>query len=61
MKINFKINNIIQMLNENNYKKIKVRWLSNKLIKEKTLPYKRLKNWKPTKSNISDIVKIINN
>ena len=59
--INFKINNIIQMFNENNYKKIKVRWLSNKLIKEKTLPYKRLKNWKPTKSTISDIVKIINN
>jgi len=59
--INFKINNIIQMLNENNYKKIKVKWLSNKLIKEKTLPYMRLKNWKPTKSNISDIVKIINN
>tara|TARA_Y100000741_G_C18093941_1_gene493944 strand:- start:163 stop:705 length:543 start_codon:yes stop_codon:yes gene_type:complete len=59
--INFKINNIIQMLNKNKYKKIKIRWLSDKLIKEKTLPYKRLKNWKPTKSNISDIVKIINN
>ena len=59
--INFKINNIIQMLNKNKYKKIKVRWLSNKLIKEKTLKYKRLKSWKPTKSNISDIVKIINN
>ena len=35
--------------------------LAIKLIKEKILSYSVLKSWKPTKSNISDIIKIITN
>ena len=52
---------MIQIFNKENDRKIKVKWLSNKLIKEKSLPYKKLKSWKPIKSNISDIIKIIKN
>ena len=59
--VNFNINKIIKKFNESNYKKIKIKWVSNKLLKEKTLSYKALKSWKPTKSNISDIIKIIKN
>ena len=59
--INFNINKIIQKLNSSGLKKIKIKWLSNKLIKEKILSYSVLKSWKPTKSNISDIIKIITN
>ena len=52
---------IIQIFNKENDRKIKIKWLSNKLIKEKSLSYKKLKSWKPIKSNISDIIKIIKN
>ena len=55
------IHKMIQIFNKENDRKIKVKWLSNKLIKEKSLPYKKLKSWKPIKSNISDIIKIIKN
>ena len=52
---------MIQIFNKENDRKIKVKWLSNNLIKEKSLSYKKLKSWKPIKSNISDIIKIIKN
>ena len=52
---------MIQIFNKENDRKIKVKWLSNNLIKEKSLSYKELKSWKPIKSNISDIIKIIKN
>jgi len=60
-KRDINVNEIIKKLNKDNNKKIKVKWLSNKVIKEKTLPYKKLKSWKPRKSNISDIINIIKN
>ncbi len=60
-KTDININEIIKKLNKENEKKIKVKWLSNKLIKEKSLPYKKLKSWKPCKSNISDVINIIKN
>ena len=46
-KISYKIVDIINCFNNNYDKKIKVKWLSNKLIKEKIYPYKQLKKWKP--------------
>ena len=52
---------MIQIFNKENDRKIKVKWLSNNFIKEKSLSYKKLKSWKPIKSNISDIIKIIKN
>jgi len=58
-KTEININEIIQKLNKKNEKRIRVRWLSSKLIKEKSLPYKKLKSWKPCKSNISDVINII--
>ena len=57
--ISFKIVNIINFFNKNNNKKIKVKWLSNKHINEKIYPYNQLKNWKPEKSKLIDIIKII--
>ena len=55
------VNEIIKKLNKDSNKKIKVKWLSSKVIKEKSLSYKKLKSWKPRKSNISDIINIIKN
>ena len=40
-------------------KKIKIKWLSNKLMNEKIYPYNQLKNWKPKKSKLIDVIKII--
>ena len=42
-------------------KKIKVKWLSNKLVKNKILKYNKLKSWKPKKSNIDNIKDLILN
>ena len=51
--------NIVNFINNKNKKKIKVKWISNTTLKEKFYRYKALKNWKPIKSNISDIAKVI--
>jgi len=49
----------VNFINNKNKKKIKVKWISNVTLKEKFYRYKALKNWKPIKSNISDIAKVI--
>ena len=51
--------NIVNFINNKNKKKIKVKWISNVTLKEKFYRYKALKNWKPIKSSISDIAKVI--
>ena len=56
---NFSISKIVDSVNSFSRKKIKVKWLSNKIIKEKIYNYRRLKKWKPINSNIRDIVDII--
>ena len=58
-KNDFKIINIIKQLNKISEKKIKVEWLSDKVIKEKTYKYNILKNWKPLNSKIEDIINVI--
>ena len=60
-KSDINIGQIINKFNKENKKKIDVNWLSNNLIKEKSLQYKKLKSWNPLKSNISDIINIIKN
>ena len=55
----FKITEIIDAINNNLNKKIKVMWLSNKIIKEKIYKFKFLKNWKTNNSKIKDIIGII--
>jgi nucleoside-diphosphate-sugar epimerase len=55
------ISNLIKYINKSNSNKIKVKWLSNSLIKDKIFKYKKLKGWKPKKSNIRNIKKLILN
>ena len=57
----FNIYKIISSINKNNNKKLYVEWLSNKFIKDETLNYKKLKSWKPKKSNIKDVKNLILN
>ena len=58
-QLNYKMIDLINTFNKNADKKLKVKWLSNIKLKEKIFPYKKLKNWKPKKSSIIDIIKII--
>ena len=58
-KNNFKIYDIIKEIEKHSQEKIKVKWLSNKIIKEKIYKFKTLKGWKPKNSNIKDIIRII--
>ena len=58
-KNDFKIYDIIKKIKEYSQKKIKVKWLSNKIIKEKIYKFKTLRGWKPKNSNIKDIIRII--
>ncbi len=57
----FKISDIIKKLNIQNDKKIKIKWLSKKIIKNKVTKYSKLKTWKPKESNISDVINYITN
>ena len=58
-KTDFKILHIIKQINKISKKKIKVKWLSNKIIKEKIYKYNILKQWKPLNSKIQDIIDVI--
>ena len=58
-KYDFKISDIIADINKFSDKKIKIKWLSNAIIKEKTYKFRSLKNWKPCNSKIEDLVKVI--
>ena len=56
---NYSMLQIINAVNNKNSKKIKIKWLSNKQIKEQIFKNKKLKGWKPKNSTIDDIVKTI--
>ena len=58
-KVDFKIFNIVKEINNISEKKIKVKWMSNKVMKERIYKYNTLKKWKPLKSKIQDIINII--
>ena len=58
-KFNTKIFNLIKIFNKQNKKKLKVKWLSNQLIKDKIYQYDNLKGWKPNNSDIGDIINYI--
>jgi len=55
----YKIIDLISTFNKNTKKKLKIKWLSEKIINEKIYPYKKLKGWSPKKSSKIDIIKII--
>jgi len=59
--IYFNIFELIKYINKNNDNKVKIKWLSNTLIKDKIFKYKKLKSWNPKKSNIEDIKDLILN
>jgi hypothetical protein len=58
-KEDFCISKIIDAVNDSSIKKIKINWLSKKIIKEKIYNYKNLKGWKPLNSKIKDIARLI--
>jgi nucleoside-diphosphate-sugar epimerase len=55
----FSILQIINAINNKNNKKIKIKWLSNKQIKERIFKNKKLIGWTPKNSTIDDIVGVI--
>ncbi len=58
-KIDIKIFELIRTFNNKNKNKIKVKWLSNNLIRKKIYPYDNLKGWKPKNSNVGDMINYI--
>ena len=55
----YKMIDLINTFNKKTNKKIKVKWLSNKVINENIYTYKTLKGWAPKESSKIDIVRII--
>ena len=55
----YKMIDLINTFNKKTNKKIKVKWLSNKVINENIYTYKKLKGWTPKESSKIDIVRII--
>ena len=51
-----KIFDLVKIFNKQNKKQLKVKWLSNRLIKNKIYPYDKLRGWKPNNSNIGNII-----
>tara|TARA_B110001454_G_C12699140_1_gene425805 strand:- start:294 stop:1148 length:855 start_codon:yes stop_codon:yes gene_type:complete len=58
-KTTYKISDLINKFNKKNKKKIKVKWLSNRIISEKIFKYATLKKWKPQQSKMEDVFNII--
>ena len=56
---NYSISEIVNKINKDLSKKIKVVWLSKKIIKEKIYKQPKLKNWYPKKSRLEDLLTII--
>ncbi len=55
----YSILKIIDKLNSSSDKRIKIKWLSNRVLKEKIYNYKKLKGWRPNNSKIKDIIDLI--
>lgn len=58
--LNFRISNIIKNINNQNIRKLKINYLSNKIIKEKLYNFKPLPFFKPKNSKLIDVVRFIN-
>ena len=56
-----KISDLIKLIEKKKSNKIKIVWQSTEVIKEKLYKYKNLPYWKPSKSNLKDLVKFITN
>ena len=58
-KKSFGIYDLISKFNKVKKKKIKLKWKSKKIIKEKMIAYKKVPGWKPRFSSINDLIKYI--
>ena len=56
---NYSMSQIINAINNKNNKKIKIKWLSKKQIKERIFKNKKLIGWTPKNSTINNIVSVI--
>ncbi len=57
---NFRMFDIVNIFNSYNSRKLKIKWLSKKIINKKIYKRDILKNWTPENSTIKDIVGLIN-
>jgi nucleoside-diphosphate-sugar epimerase len=57
--VSYKMIDLINTFNESTNKKLKVKWLSDKIISEKIYTYKKLNGWAPKESSKIDIVRVI--
>ena len=57
--IDFNLFNIVSKINKKKNKKLKVKWMSSKIIKEKIYKYKMLSYWKPKFSSLDDLANFI--
>ena len=55
----FKMTELIQKIQKKKKIKIKIKWLSSKIIKEKIYKYNPLPKWKERDSGINDLIKFI--
>ena len=55
----YSMSQIVNAINNKNNKKIKIKWLSKKQIKERIFKNKKLIGWTPKNSTIDDIVNVI--
>lgn len=58
-KINFNMFKLVKQFNKKNKKKLKVKWMNNYKVDDKSLSYNKLKSWKPIKSNVKDVIRNI--
>lgn len=56
---NYSIFDIVHNVNKKSFNKIKVKWSSKKIIKDKIFKLKKLKNWKPKYSNLNNVINTI--
>jgi len=52
---------LIKLIERKKYRKIKVVWQKNKVLKEKLYKYRNLPYWKPNNSKLKDLVEFILN
>jgi len=59
--IDFNLFNLVSKINKKKNKKLKVKWMSSKIIREKIYKYKTLSYWKPKFSSLDHLVNFITN
>ena len=55
----FNIKKLIDKFNSNNKRKIKTKYLSNKLLREKIYKHKKMPNWRPKHTSLNEILNVI--